>query len=603
MELLKKSSLVTLISICLFLSVYRINNVIDKEISWDVLGYYLYLPATFIHDDPLFKDTTWLKKVNEERKLADTLYMVSSNNEGEPMYFFLMGTALVYLPFFFLGHFSAYIFGFPMDGFTMPYQYCMVIGGIIYTIIGLIFLRKILNYFFNEKLVSILLLIIVFGTNYIHHLTIKNLETVNILFMFSSIVIWFTIKWHQDQKLKYLIFIGSSITLMGLIKPSEIVILLFPILWNVTKLEDLKVKFNLLLFNKKALITTLIICFLIALPQLSYWYIRTGKIVYDSYKNPGVGLDFLSPHLIDALFSYRKGWLIYTPIMLFSLIGFYFIFKKNRKIFLVVIIYFSTSFFIVASWTEWWYGAAFSIRPLITLYPLLAISFGYFLLFLYEKSNSIQLIFIGIFLVLIFINQFQWWQLKNYILEPYRTTKAYYWSTFLQTTVTEKQKDLLLINRSFSGVNFFENKNKYRKIKSLNIPFKSDENLYKEDEELIYNLKNNQEFLPLFEKKYCELSQKDHVWIKFSVKVKSINQNEPLPCLVLTMERKEGAYGYSAPEIKGDITKNEWIDFQIEYLTPEIRNTHDLFKCYIWKRGKTEIDVKDVRIEIFEKNK
>jgi len=388
---------------------------------------------------------------------------------------------------------------------------------------------------------------------------------------------------------------------MGLIKPSEIVILLFPIFWNVTKLEDLKGKFKLLLSNKKALITTFIICFLIALPQLSYWYIRTGKIVYDSYKNPGVGLDFFSPHVLDTLFSYRKGWLVYTPIMLFSLIGFYFLHKKNRKIFLAFIIYFSTSFYIISSWTEWWYGAAFSIRPLITLYPLLAISFGYFLLFLHEKSKSVQLLFGALFLVCIFMNQFQWWQLKNYILEPYRTTKAYYWSTFLQTSVTEKQRDLLLVNRSFSGINSFENKDKYLKIKSLNVPLKRDENLLNRDGELFYRLKNNHEFLPLFEKKYKELSQKDHSWIKFSLKVKSFHQNEPLPCLVLTMERKEGVYGYSAPEIKGNITKNEWIEFQTEYLTPEIRNTNDLFKCYIWKRGKNEIDVKDVRVEIFEK--
>ena len=81
--------------------------------------------------------------MNDEKHLADTLYMISSNEEGEPMYFFLMGSAILYLPFFFLGHYSAYQFGFPMDGFSLPYQYSLVVGGIFYTIIGLIFFRKI----------------------------------------------------------------------------------------------------------------------------------------------------------------------------------------------------------------------------------------------------------------------------------------------------------------------------------------------------------------------------------------------------------------------------------------------------------------------------
>src|SRR5574344_572582 len=93
-----KLSLFVLILICAIVSIYRINVVDDKEISWDVLGYYMYLPATFIHDDPMLKDISWLKEVNSEKKLASTLYMVSENDKGEPLYFFLMGLAIFYLP-------------------------------------------------------------------------------------------------------------------------------------------------------------------------------------------------------------------------------------------------------------------------------------------------------------------------------------------------------------------------------------------------------------------------------------------------------------------------------------------------------------------------
>ena len=172
--------------------------------------------------------------------------------------------------------------------------------------------------------------------------------------------------------------IGISITLIGLIKPTEAIIVLFPLLWNVTSKQLLFEKVNLLKRYKKQLIYTVLICLLIALPQISYWYIKTGHIIYDSYKNPGVGLDLTSPHILNILFSYRKGWLIYTPIMLFSLIGFYHLFQNSKDIFYACFIYFISSFYIISSWSEWWYGAAFSVRPLITLYPILAISLGYF---------------------------------------------------------------------------------------------------------------------------------------------------------------------------------------------------------------------------------
>ena len=122
MKTLKNLSLITLIVVSCVLSTYRISNVDKNEISWDVLGYYLYLPATFIHHDPMLKDISWLKKENKERKLTGTLYMVSQNDKGEPMYFFLMGMALFYLPFFFMAGAFSSVSGFPIDGQSLDYK-------------------------------------------------------------------------------------------------------------------------------------------------------------------------------------------------------------------------------------------------------------------------------------------------------------------------------------------------------------------------------------------------------------------------------------------------------------------------------------------------
>ena len=83
---------------------------------------------------------------------------------------------------------------------------------------------------------------------------------------------------------------------------------------------------------------------------------------------------------------------------------------------------------------------------MITLYPILAISLGYLLVFLKDRKLIIRALFTAIVIFFIFLNQFQWWQLKHYILDPYRTTKEYYWATFLKTKVTEElteRKELL----------------------------------------------------------------------------------------------------------------------------------------------------------------
>ena len=586
------------------ISVYRINVVSEKEISWDVLGYYMYLPATFIHDDPMLNDISWLKKVNSEKKLADTLYMVTENDKGEPMYFFLMGLALFFLPFFFVGHAFAAILGLPMDGFSPPYQYSLVIGAILYTIIGLIFLRKILKYFFSEKVTALILIILVFGTNYIHHLTIKDLETVNVLFMLTTIVVWCTIKWHEHYKQKHLIAIAVSITLMILIKPSELFILLIPILWNVVSFDNLKLKILKLFNQRKAILIAMGISIIIASPQMIYWYLKTGSLIYDSYKNPGVGLDILSPHIVNVLVSYRKGWLLYTPVMVFSLMGFYFLYKKNVKIFYACFLYFIVSFFIISSWTEWWYGAGYSIRPLITTYPILAVCLGYFIVFIDKNKLALKIIFWILVVFFIFLNQFQWWQLKHYILNPYQTTKEYYWATFLKNKMSESDKDLLLVNRSFSSRNEFTDSTKYHKTVFVSENFEKsiNDNIILEDNNKLYRISANQEYYSFFETEYGKLTPKDHLWVKVRFDMRGQKSKEnPSPCLVLTMERKNGAYGYSANDLLFDPTSDSWEKVEIVYLTPEIRSNKDHLKCYIWNRGKGNIDIDNLIVEIYQK--
>ncbi|NJK97975.1 MAG: hypothetical protein HC905_26440, partial [Bacteroidales bacterium] len=142
----------------------------------------------------------------------------------------------------------------PTDGFSLPYQYSLALGFVLYSFIGLWFFRKILLEYFSDKLTAIILVIIVLGTNFLQYATVKNLEQTNALFNLLAIITWFTIKWHKKQKLRYLIFISLSCSLMVLVKPSEIFCYLIPLLWGVFNRSSLQEKIRLLVQNKKQLI-------------------------------------------------------------------------------------------------------------------------------------------------------------------------------------------------------------------------------------------------------------------------------------------------------------------------------------------------------------
>ncbi|RLD67014.1 MAG: hypothetical protein DRI84_03530 [Bacteroidetes bacterium] len=602
---MKKLSFYALIISITIISIYRVSNISEKEIAWDILGYYMPLPATFIHHDPLLNDISWLKKVNEEKDLTGTLYMVSSNDEGEPMYFFFFGMSIFYLPSFLIGHLIALFSHYPTDGFSSPYQLSLVIGAIIYTIIGLCFFRKILNKYFSDSTSAVVLLVTVFATNYINHLTLINLEPVNVLFMLVSIVLWYTIKWHEKQRLKYILIIVSSISLIAMVKPSEVIILFIPLLWGVTSIKSAIRKIELIFRNRKQFIIAFFIALLIVSPQIIYWYLKTGLPFYDTYKNPGVGLDFSSPHIFNVLFSYRKGWLLYTPVMIFYLLGFIFLYKKSKGIFLPSIVYFLLSFYIISSWSEWWYGAGFSIRPLITIYPVLALGFGYLLEYIWTKNKYVKISFLLVLLLLTLLNQFQWWQYKEYIIHPFRTTKESYQAVFLSTSINQQQQELLSVERDFSGKMEFKNKYNYTTTILISEDFEHEDlsnNYIKSDSiNKYYYIENNEEFALTKRIKFNKLTDKDHAWIVIRYRYKNDDTLNNQPFLVVTMQHKEKNYSYYAFDVKHDTAKNGWYENEFEYLTPVARHLDDELLLYFWNRDKTSFGIDDFEIEVFEK--
>lgn len=584
-------SAIVLILLSIWLVSYRAMNIDKKEISWDVFGYYLPLQATFINDDPLMEDRAWVEELNNEHQLTGTVYQVSTNDEGEPIYFFLIGMSYMYSVFFAIGHFIAGLFGYAQNGLSPPYQYALVYGCMIYTLVGLYYFRKILKIYFSENITAILLIICVLGTNYSHHMTLKNLETVNVLFMFSAIVIWNTIKWYENYKLKNILAIGISLCLMMLIKPSEVLLIFVPLLWGITSFSDFKKRIHVFAQYKLQLLITVGICLLIAAPQMYYWYLRTGGIYYDSYKNPGVGLDIFHPHLIESLFGYRKGWLLYTPIMVFALLGYYRVFKERRELFLGLLIPFLICYYIIASWTEYWYGAGFSNRPVISLYPLLFISFGFTLMWISRQKKWLKGTFTAILVFFIFLNQFQWWQFRNYILDSTRMTKSYYWSTFLATNVTEKQRELLLVSRDFTGKQSMQNPEKYKR-RSLHFFEEIDE---KDGNPNFIEYAFTQK-IPFF-----ELTKKDHCFVHYSLEYRMKEPEGNDLMLVCALFRPNGAYADSYYPLNAIDTN--WVKFDTLYMTPEIRSVNDELKFFFWNRSLRHFEVRNFKVEVYERKK
>ena len=602
---IKNNSIIITVLLATLIVVFRFITLPDNMFTWDVFGYYLYLPAEFIFHDISFSGIEWVKQLNEQYDCTATIYQLVLAPNGNIAIKYTMGLSFVYAPFFFIGYIIASITGFPVDGLSAPFQYSITIGGLIWIIAGLLIFRKILLNYFSDKITSIILLIIVAGTNFFHLAAIDGtLLSHNILFTLFAILLWSTIIWHKKQKLKYAIIIGLTTGLITLIRPSAMLCVLIPLLWNVYDKNSLKEKL-IIIKNNFSHLAILILCgLLVVSPQLIYWKLTTGQLFFNSYPNPGEGLDLFSPYTAKFLFSFRKGWFIYTPVMIFSIIGFYNLYKHNKKMFYPFLLFFIFSLWIISSWSCWWYaGGSFSARSMIPAYSILAFPLGYFINDILEKKRIIKILFFTIIFLLLILNLFQSWQFNKGIIKKERMTREYYFAVFGKTTVDKKNEKLLLVERSVESTEQIKNEEGFNK--SILEFWDFEEDKYHDTISFSGNgsfkmnkLKN---FSPTVNIKYKDLTENYYAWIRANVNVYIPEiYSEAMPVLVITFQHKGKNYKYRTKTFEKDITKGQWNGLSLDYLTPEVRSKEDNLMVYIWHRGKSDIFIDDFEVDVFE---
>ncbi len=577
-------------------------------LSWDVFGYYLYLPLTFIRHDLGLANYEYIQNIIDTYHSTATFYQANQMPDGHWVMKYTMGLSILYFPFFLVGWLFAEILGYPVDGFSLPFQVAIHAGGIVYSIIGLWFTTKVLHYFFKPRIAILSLLLIVFSTNYLVHITMygQNAMSHNYLFTGLSMVLWFTIRWHQTHRTKYGVYLGIVIGLMALSRPTELVVLMIPVFWGVYSIGTLREKIQLLFARINQVALFAMVLLLIGSLQLIYWKIYAGKFLYNSYGgNPGEGLELFRPFTLKFLFSFRKGWLLYTPLMIFSIAGFYRMYQKNRAIFYALFGYFLINLWVVSSWSNWWYAQSFSQRAMVTSYPVMAVSLGYFLSWAFDKKRKWISVLTGVVLFLVLLlNIFQTIQFHKGVLHPDRMTRAYYLATFGKLTVSEEEKKLLLVNRNFNGQEIFANEGGYRHRVFKVLDFDNGrESRIKHSGCCSERLDSAHNVSSFIEGEFRQLTDKDHAWLRISLFVFPSEKDIGNNTIELTANffHKGDPYKFRAFNFKTlDLKPGVWNKVTFDYLTPEVRRDFDKFRTVLWYRGSDTLYIDDFKVEVFE---
>jgi hypothetical protein len=475
---------------------------------------------------------------------------------------------------------------------------------------GLGFTRKSLQFYFQDKVVAICLILFAFATNLLYVGIFSDLLQPVLLFTLYSMLVYLTICWHRKSSILIVVFVGIITGVIILVHPTGYFAVLIPILWNVYDKTSWKEKISIrkswihfLIFIIVAIITNII-----AYITLNA---KPGEIPFLDFILPGVfcaGSEFLW----NDLFSFNHGWLIYSPILIIPALGFYFIADRVKHLFFAVFVFCTLDIIAESCWTDLGDTAVFGQIAFIQLYAFLVFPASGFIAWILKKRLYLRVSFFSILILLLFLNFFQTYQYRKGLLVESGMTEEIYSMVFCRTNLTDKEK-VRISEITGVGFNNFSNEKDLVKRTLLFYDFEKPNPSYVnkvESEHIKYGrfamrLDENMRFSMALDTSYQKITNQRQIKARISAVVYC---KEPLQksslLLIFTSSHNGKNYRYRFIDAgQCGLKAGQWTNVAFDYLTPIKPLPQDRLKGYIYYSGNQKILIDNLKFEIFEHKK
>lgn len=583
-------------------------------IGGDSFGYNLYLPALFLHGDLDNLKTTVATKKSYHPGLPsgpnNPLGTGVAQHIGGDLQIikYTSGVAIMQTPFFFLGHLTAKIMGAPTDGYSPPYIIWAHLAVFFYVFLGMFYLMKLLKNTFSENLCLFVLCSLLLATNLYYFSIYNGAMSHGYLFGLYAFLMYATYQFYQQPQFKYALIIGLSAGMITLIRPVEIFCLFIPLFYGI---KNIKTRFHFVSQHWKPYLAAVFVYAIPGLIQMIYWKSISGDWLFYSYGDES--FDFLHPHILDGLTSFKNGWLTYTPIMVLALVGILFLYKKS-KWFWPIILFFPIHIYIAYSWWCWYYINGFGSRPMVETYALLAIPLGYCYVKFQKKSWS-RFLLITLIIGFSILNIFQTYQISKGVMWSETSSKAYYFSTFGKTSLD--YQDLVNYDSDESQ----PDTNDYLKIKELYFNDFEDSLDVQFQRELIYQgnfsykLTKEKQFSPDFSIKLAQTDAQKGDYFRLSAWCyKTVKEPSwwTMAILVGSLQRDGKPFRHRHTRIGNKLNNHQNInlwggeagvwDEVVFFVKNSVENPNDeIFKTYIHNTSVNPIFIDNMKVELWRK--
>lgn len=292
-----------------------------------------------------------------------------------------IGTAIFLYPSFLITHFLL-----RGDGYNIIYQFVAALTSLTYAFLGILLIYSLGKKLFNPEIAFLSALSIWLATPLIYYMTMEPLNSQPLSFFAVSFFIYLWFKIRNQQSIKGWVILGIVGGLMSIIRYQDGLFILIPFIDGLIQRVGLT---RLIIFILSILITLI--------PQFWANNYLFGSILTTGYQNTGFPY-LLKPWIFYSLFSLQRGLLVWSPVIIFALIGVYWFYKKSKIIAMLLAAAFLIQLYIVSSWTDPSQGDSFGNRILLNCNGIFALGLMQFLE-ITKKYQSKTLILFSAFIL------------------------------------------------------------------------------------------------------------------------------------------------------------------------------------------------------------
>lgn len=354
---------------------------VNPWVRGDGVGYYAYLRSALIghnlrfEDDYLAANASFIIGRTDGR---DHLLPKMFTKTGYVENHFSVGPAILWAPIMLVVHSAVQVADrlgahVAADGFSRPYLLAMALTTACYGFLSLLLAYRIARKYFDDQ-TSFLATVGIWMASSLPVYMYFNPSWSHAISAFTvSLYLWYWERTKLRRTAGQWAVLGLLAGLMGNVYYPNAILLIFPALEIAFLLLQEKSDPGTTAVTIKNLAVRFGIFSVVFLASLSPTFI-TRKIIYGNPFETGYppvwSWNWTSPVLLKVLFSSDHGMFIWTPILIFAVIGLFFLIQCDLLLGLGSIITFFAFYYFIASYPDWDGISSFGNRFFVSLTPI-----------------------------------------------------------------------------------------------------------------------------------------------------------------------------------------------------------------------------------------